>query len=229
MELRNHRDDATDVSVELGQVLSRYPVFQMRCPAHLLWCEARQIGRVDFELRDEPSIATACVLGVPLARNLFSVFAAQDGVEDGLLRQARRKFPEAATFDEFEFLPADWPIERRGHRRGQAPVLPSRPSNTEISGEGLHRSEWTSSASSRCSTARSSIRLFIRPSCEAPDQKSEENGPDEDCTPQKMTPPVLACIRGPQRRMNERVERVHPEPPVFIWRCSPSTLDLVNQ
>jgi len=135
MELRNHLDGAMDVSVELGQVFSRNPVFQMRCPAYLLWFKARQIGRVDLELGDEASMATPCVLGVPLARNLFGVLAVQDGVKDGLLRQARRELPKAAAFDELEFSPGDWPIERRGHRGSQAPILPLRPSNTQISGE----------------------------------------------------------------------------------------------
>ena len=65
----------------------------------------------DFESQDVADEAGSFVFGVPVARDLFSLGAVQHGIEDGLVRESRRKCAEVGGGNEVELALADGAVE----------------------------------------------------------------------------------------------------------------------
>ena len=101
---------------------SRYwvqrPIFEMASSSGLANLIAIEKGAAHPEARD---IARAAGRHVPVAGDLDGVVFAQHGIEDRLVRQARRKFAHAGFLDQAQLRRPDRPPQRDGfflaHRR----------------------------------------------------------------------------------------------------------------
>ncbi len=74
------------------------------------------IARHKFAVDRKPeNVPLAVALDVPVAGDLPSVLLVLNGIEDGLLRQPRRKTAPARFFDEAQLGRPDRPLEGDGH------------------------------------------------------------------------------------------------------------------
>jgi len=88
----------------------------------------------------------------------------------------------------------------------------------------------TSSAASHCSTAPRSPRQLLltlhRPSTNVRNQKARGYASYEDARPQEVPPPICPRLSRPCCRIDEWIQRIHAEQPVFPWCGAACRLDL---
>ena len=88
MELGDHLDGTDHRGIEVGQILGRYRVLLVHRGAH---CPARIPLQERGSHPKAGNVPNTAVARVPIARDLNRVVFADHGIEDRLLRQARRK------------------------------------------------------------------------------------------------------------------------------------------
>jgi len=85
-----------NMSIEFAKLLSRYPILLMNPRPNSLHWETREI--IAFN-RKAKHVANSTIARVPVPRNMHRVLLIQDGIEDRLFRQTRRKlFPPAISY-----------------------------------------------------------------------------------------------------------------------------------
>src|SRR5690349_2645440 len=103
-EAGDHLDEAANVRVELGQILSRDPILLVGSAAGILDRVARQETARDREARHVPRAGGRYV---PVARDLAGILLGQNRIENRLLGQPRREFAKPGSLDQLELLRAD--------------------------------------------------------------------------------------------------------------------------
>src|SRR5437773_2060818 len=90
------------VPIESVQVFCRDPVLQMDARADRVGLVLGQKPLVHREARDVTDVTGAGILSVPIARDLRRVRFGGHGIEDGLVRKARRERTVAGSGNEVE-------------------------------------------------------------------------------------------------------------------------------
>ena len=72
-------------------MLGRDPEFLMLAAAHSALLELAGVGFFNFKARDETNVVGVRARRIPVPRDLLGVFELEDGIEDRLIGQSRRK------------------------------------------------------------------------------------------------------------------------------------------
>lgn len=110
--LSKTRDDfnwSDQVGIELVQLFGGDPILLMDFTSDLFHVKVGQIGCPNPKSCDESS---ARVADVPISSNRCRVLLVQDGIEDRLPAQARRKGPIITLLNQGKLLRTDWTVER---------------------------------------------------------------------------------------------------------------------
>src|SRR5258708_7726507 len=98
-EFGDEFDFGDDVLVQFIQALGRNPEFAMMSIAHLLYGKLLQEVRPHLESSDISRVTGLLIAHIPLLRNFSRIFFVQDGIENWLVREARRKLSESGGTD----------------------------------------------------------------------------------------------------------------------------------
>jgi hypothetical protein len=83
MELGNYLNLANQMSIELRELLGRYPEFLVNSATNNLDGVSLYEFRVDMEFRD---VAGAAFSDIPIPGNLDRIILVEDGIKNGLVR-----------------------------------------------------------------------------------------------------------------------------------------------
>jgi hypothetical protein len=108
----NDLDTSHDIRVQTDKFRSGDPIFTMNGVSNHVDLVSIKKFVPDAEAQHISSKARALVLRIPVTCNLRRIILIEDGVEEGLFGQSRRKLAIAACAHEIEFFLAYRPIER---------------------------------------------------------------------------------------------------------------------